>query len=366
MNILLTGGAGYIGSHVLVELYNAGHTAVVVDNLSVGKAEAVKRVEKIVNAQIPFYKVDLRDMDELKKVLSENQVDAVINFAGLKAVGESMEKPLEYYDDNMKSLINLLEAMRDFKINKLVFSSSASVYGDHPENLPFTEKDLVGSKLSSTYARTKWISEEMIKDYARVSKDFRACFLRYFNPIGAHPSGQIGEDPQGVPNNLFPFIAQVAIGKREFLNVWGDDYDTPDGTCLRDYIHIVDLAKAHILMLDKGLAINQETGADDDGNGDYMNGQIRAYNFSSGKGTSVLELIAYYEKACGKEIKYKIAPRRAGDISAIYANADKVKNELGWSPEYSIGDACRDSWRWQSQNPNGYSEDSTQPIPHQS
>ncbi|MDR0957097.1 MAG: UDP-glucose 4-epimerase GalE [Candidatus Nomurabacteria bacterium] len=338
MKILLTGGAGYIGSHVAVELYNAGHTAVIVDDLSNSKKGVISRISEIVGAKVPFYKVDLRNKDEFRKVFQKEKIDGVINFAGLKAVGESVAKPLEYYDDNLITLINLLELMREFNVKKFVFSSSAAVYGGNPDKLPYTEDSLVGLNITSPYGRTKYFSEEILRDYCAVDPDFQVIALRYFNPIGAHESGRIGEDPSGVPNNLVPYIAQVAVGRLDHVSVYGDDYDTPDGTCVRDYLHVVDLAIGHVMALGK------------------LKSGIDFLNLGIGSGVSVLELIRMYEKAAGRTIPYEIAPRRAGDIDAIYASPAKAQKFLNWQAKRSIEQACVDSWYWQSQNPNGYGE----------
>jgi len=336
MNILLTGGAGYIGSHVAVELYAAGHTAVIADDLSNSNIEAVKRVEKIVDAKIPFYEIDIRDEKRLESLFGENQIDAVIHLAGYKAVGESVEKSLKYYDNNLNSTLVLLKVMKKFDIKKFIFSSSATVYGD-PESLPFTEESRVGVGITNPYGWTKFMNEQILRDAAVASSNLDVTILRYFNPVGAHESGTIGEDPNDIPNNLMPFVSQVAVGKLSKVKVFGDDYDTVDGTGVRDYIHVVDLARGHVAALDS------------------MSG-VKTYNLATGNGVSVLELISAFSKASEKEIPYEIVERRAGDIAAGFASAEKATKEINWRAEKNIDDACADSWRWQSQNPNGYSE----------
>ncbi|MCL1876597.1 UDP-glucose 4-epimerase GalE [Candidatus Saccharibacteria bacterium] len=334
MKILLTGGAGYIGSHVAIELYTAGHTAVIADNLINSSREAVRRVEKIVDAEIPFYELDIRDETALANLFQDNQIDAVIHLAGLKAVGESVEKPLEYYDNNLNSTLILLRVMQKFGVNKIIFSSSATVYGD-PEKLPFTEDSRIGVGITNPYGWTKFMNEQILRDAATANPDLEVTLLRYFNPVGAHESGTIGEDPNDTPNNLMPFVAQVAVGKLPKVKIFGDDYDTVDGTGVRDYIHVVDLARGHVAALGS------------------MDG-VKTYNLASGRGVSVLELIHAFQEASGREIPYEIAARRPGDIAASYASADKAFRELNWRAEKTIADACADSWRWQSQNPNGY------------
>lgn len=335
MNVLLTGGSGYIGSHVAVELYNTGHTAVIADNLSNSSREAIRRVEKIVDAKIPFYEIDIRDKNALQKVFEENQIDAVIHLAGLKAVGESVEKPLEYYDNNLNSTLVLLEVMKEFAVNKFIFSSSATVYGD-PESLPFTEESRVGVGITNPYGWTKFMNEQILRDASMANPELSVTLLRYFNPVGAHESGMIGEDPNGLPNNLMPFVSQVAAEKLPEVKVFGDDYDTPDGTGVRDYIHVVDLAQGHVAALD------------------HMKNGVEVYNLATGRGVSVLELIRAFSKATDKDIPYVIVPRRPGDIAASYASAEKAGRELNWYGEKTIDDASTDAWRWQSQNPNGY------------
>lgn len=337
MNILVTGGAGYIGSHTVVELLNSGHTVVVVDNLANSSLESIKRTEEITGKNVIFYQLDIRDKSALKNVFSTNTIDAVIHFAGLKAVGESTKKPLDYYDTNVYGSIVLIEVMAECGVQKLIFSSSATVYGE-PGVTKYTEDLPAGQNISSPYGKTKYIIEQIIADTAAANPDFHATILRYFNPIGAHESGKIGEDPSGIPNNLMPFIAQVATGKRDKLSIFGNDYDTPDGTCLRDYIHAVDLAKGHIAALA------------------HLTAGIHTYNLGSGKATSVLELVRAFERASGVPIAFEFAPRRAGDLPEYYADASKATKELNWRTEKSIADMCRDTWNWQSQNPNGYAQ----------
>lgn len=335
MNILVTGGAGYIGSHTVVELLNSGHTVVVVDNLANSSLESIKRAEEITGKNVIFYQLDIRDKRALKNVLSTNTIDAVIHFAGLKAVGESTKKPLDYYHTNVYGSIVLLEVMAECGVQKLIFSSSATVYGE-PGVTKYTEDLPAGQNISSPYGKTKYIIEQIIADTAAANPDFHATILRYFNPIGAHESGKIGEDPSGIPNNLMPFIAQVATGKRDKLSIFGNDYDTPDGTCLRDYIHVVDLAKGHIAALA------------------HLTAGIHTYNLGSGKATSVLELVRAFERASGVPIAFEFAPRRAGDLPEYYADASKAATKLEWHTTKSIDEMCADTWRWQSANPNGY------------
>lgn len=335
MNILITGGAGYIGSHTIIELINNGHTVVVVDNLSNSSRESLNLVEKITNSSIPFYELDVRDTDGLDKVFTENTIDAVIHFAGLKAVGESVKKPLEYYSNNIDSTLVLLAVMKQHGVKKIVFSSSATVYGD-PIELPLSETSRVGVGITNPYGQTKFMIEQILTDLAKADDTFQITILRYFNPIGAHVSGLIGEDPNDIPNNLMPYIAQVAVGKLESVNVFGNDYDTPDGTGVRDYIHVVDLATGHVAALQ------------------HIKPGVNIYNLGTGKGTSVLQLIAAFSKACGKELPYQITDRRPGDTASCYATAEKAERELGWKATKTIDDACADSWRWQSGNPEGY------------
>lgn len=335
--ILVTGGAGYIGSHTLIELINNNFEVVVIDNLANSSRESLRRVEQITGHEIPFVEADVRDQSVLDDIFTTYSIDSVIHFAGLKAVGESVAKPLEYYDNNLVSTLALLEAMRKHSVKQLVFSSSATVYGN-PSELPLRETSTVGVGLTNPYGKTKYMIEQIIQDYCAADPAFEATILRYFNPIGAHQSGQIGEDPNGIPNNLLPYVAQVAVGKLQSVGVFGDDYDTPDGTGVRDYIHVVDLARGHVAALQ------------------HMKAGANVYNLGTGSGTSVLEIIKAFSKACGRDLPYEIKPRRAGDIAACYADCSKAERELGWRAELSIEQACADSWRWQSQNPNGFSE----------
>ena len=334
---LVTGGAGYIGSHTLIELINNNFEVVVIDNLANSSRESLRRVEQITGHEIPFIEADVRDRSVLDDIFTTYSIDSVIHFAGLKAVGESVAKPLEYYDNNLVSTMTLLEAMREHNVKQLVFSSSATVYGS-PSELPLRETSTVGVGLTNPYGKTKYMIEQIIQDYCAADPTFEATILRYFNPIGAHQSGQIGEDPNGIPNNLLPYVAQVAVGKLQSVGVFGNDYDTPDGTGVRDYIHVVDLARGHVAALQ------------------HMKAGANVYNLGTGSGTSVLEIIKAFSKACGRDLPYEIKPRRAGDIAACYADCSKAERELGWRAELSIEQACADSWRWQSQNPNGFSK----------
>ena len=334
---LVTGGAGYIGSHTLIELINNNFEVVVIDNLANSSRESLRRVEQITGHEIPFIEADVRDQSALDDIFTTYDIDSVIHFAGLKAVGESVAKPLEYYDNNLVSTMALLEAMREHNVKQLVFSSSATVYGS-PSELPLRETSTVGVGLTNPYGKTKYMIEQIIQDYCAADPTFEATILRYFNPIGAHQSGQIGEDPNGIPNNLLPYVAQVAVGKLQSVGVFGDDYDTPDGTGVRDYIHVVDLARGHVAALQ------------------HMKAGVSIYNLGTGSGTSVLEIIKAFSKACGRDLPYEIKPRRAGDIAACYADCSKAERELGWRAKLSIEQACADSWHWQSQNPNGFSE----------
>lgn len=336
MAILVTGGAGYIGSHTAVELLNQKEEIIILDNFDNAKPEALKRIERITGASFKFYQVDATDKTALKQVFLENNIEGIIHFAGYKAVGESVEKPLRYYRNNLTSTLALLELMEEFRIPHFVFSSSATVYGNS-SNVPFFETHPTGGT-TNPYGTTKWMIEQILSDVAKVHPEMNIAILRYFNPIGAHPSGLIGEDPQGIPNNLMPFITQVAIGKRPMLNVFGADYKTVDGTGVRDYIHVVDLAKGHVAALKK---LRQKSG-------------LVIYNLGSGQGTSVLQLIRAFEKANGVKIPYQIAPRRPGDIDSSYANCDKALKELNWKVQLTVLDACKDSWRWQKMNPKGY------------
>lgn len=337
MKVLVTGGAGYIGSHTSVELLNAGHEVVCIDNLYNSKYEAVKRVEQITGKNIKFYEGDIRDRKILDKIFTENKIDAVINFAGYKAVGESCAKPLEYYENNINGLLVLAFAMRDYGVKNLVFSSSATVYGK-PKSVPIKEDFPLST--SNPYGSTKLFIEYILKDLYASDNSFNIAILRYFNPVGAHESGLIGEDPKGIPNNLCPYITQVAVGKREYLGVFGDDYATPDGTGVRDYIHVVDLAKGHVLAVDK---LTENPG-------------LVIVNLGTGQGYSVLDMVHSFEKVTGKPIPYKIMPRRPGDIDECYADPSSAEELLGFKAEKNIDDMCRDAMRWQTMNPNGYEE----------
>ncbi len=336
MAILVTGGAGYIGSHTCLELLKAGYEVVVVDNLCNSSEEAVKRVEKISGKPVKFYQADILDREALEKIFESETIDSVIHFAGLKAVGESVAKPLEYYYNNITGTLVLCDVMRKHGVKNIVFSSSATVYGD-PAFVPITEECPKGT-ITNPYGQTKSMLEQILTDFHVADPEWNVVLLRYFNPIGAHESGMIGEDPKGIPNNLVPYIAQVAVGKLPCLGVFGNDYPTHDGTGVRDYIHVVDLAVGHVKALKK---IEEKAG-------------VCIYNLGTGKGYSVLEVVKAYEKACGKEIKYEIKPRRPGDIATCYADATKAKEELGWVAERGIEEMCADSWRWQSMNPDGY------------
>ncbi len=337
MSILVTGGAGYIGSHTCVELVEAGYDIVVADNLSNSCEEAVHRVEHIVGKSIPFVKAELTHADEVEELFERfGDIDAVIHFAGLKAVGESVAKPLEYYYNNLTCTLEVLKAMRRHNVKNFVFSSSATVYGD-PERVPISE-DFPTGGTTNPYGTTKLFQERILMDYCAADPTMNVALLRYFNPIGAHESGLIGEDPRGIPNNLVPYIAQVAVGKLEKLHVYGDDYPTHDGTGVRDYIHVVDLARGHVAALRK-LA---------------RNCGLFTCNLGTGKGYSVLDVLHAYEKACGKTLPYVIDPRRPGDIAECYADPAKARDELGWEAKYGIEEMCESSWKWQSANPNGY------------
>ncbi len=337
MAILTTGGAGYIGSHTCIELINAGYDVVVVDNLDNSSEKSLERVEKIVGKKVKFYKEDVRDKEALRKIFRENNIEAVIHFAGLKAVGESVAKPIEYYDNNLISTLVLLEVMREFDCKRLVFSSSATVYGVAKE-MPLTENMPLGA--INPYGRTKYFIEEILRDVYVSDNSWSIVLLRYFNPIGAHISGTIGEDPKGIPNNLMPYIAQVAVGRLEKLHVFGNDYNTVDGTGVRDYIHVVDLAGGHVKAVGW-------TG---------KNSGCEAINLGTGNGISVLQLRDAFVKASGAEVPYVIDPRRPGDPDEVYADASKAEKLLGWKAEKNVDDMCQDSWRWQKNNPNGYNE----------
>jgi UDP-glucose 4-epimerase len=333
--ILVTGGAGYIGSHTCVELLKAGYEIIVLDNLTNSKPESLNRVKEISGKDFKFYQVDLLDRKGVEEVFEANSIEAVIHFAGLKAVGESVSIPLHYYHNNITGTLILCEVMAKYGVKNLVFSSSATVYG-MPEVVPISEDFPLSA--TNPYGRTKLMIEEILRDLYVADRDWSIALLRYFNPIGAHESGRIGEDPNGIPNNLMPFITQVAVGKREQLQVFGNDYPTVDGTGVRDYIHVVDLANGHLKALEK---VTAATG-------------VEAYNLGTGTGYSVLEIVAAFEKAAGVEIPYKIVDRRPGDIAVCYADPAKAKNVLGWTAERGIEDMCRDSWKWQKNNPNGF------------
>ena len=335
MKILVTGGAGYIGSHTCIELLSSGMELVVVDNLSNSSQEPLKRVEEITGVKIAFHKIDLLERNWLEALFRDHQFDAVIHFAGLKAVGESVELPLQYYRNNVTGTINLLETMARHNTKTIVFSSSATVYGE-PEKVPITED--FPTSAYNPYGRTKLFIEEILKDLYVSDNGWNIVLLRYFNPVGAHKSGKIGEDPKGIPNNLMPFISQVAVGKRTELSVFGNDYPTPDGTGVRDYIHVVDLAAGHVKALEKLMG----------------KAGVHTYNLGTGRGYSVLEMIHAFEKASGAKINYKIVGRRPGDIAECYADASKALRDLDWKTERKIDDMCLDTWRWQSQNPNGF------------
>lgn len=335
MHILVTGGTGYIGSHTVVELLNKNYNVTVVDNLVNSSAESLRRVEKLTGKTVAFHEFDLRDKEKLDSLFAENNFDAVIHFAGLKAVGESVAEPLRYYDNNLVSTLVLCEIMQKHSVTKLVFSSSATVYGD-PDRVPITEDMSIHP--TNPYGQTKAIIEQILQDLATSNTGWQISLLRYFNPVGAHSSGEIGEDPNGIPNNLLPFVAQVAVGRREELSVFGNDYDTADGTGVRDYIHVIDLALGHIAALEHMPPENT----------------CEAYNLGSGKGSSVLEVVKAFEAASGKNIPYKIMPRRPGDIATCYADPSKAARELQWKTTLTLEQACEDTWRWQSNNPNGF------------
>ncbi len=338
MAILVTGGAGYIGSHTVVELQNAGEEVVVMDNLANASRKSLERVEKLTGKKVPFYEADIRDRQALEKIFSNEKIDSVIHFAGLKAVGESVSKPWEYYDNNITGTLTLVDVMRKHGCKNIIFSSSATVYGN-PAFIPITEECPKG-QCTNPYGWTKSMLEQILSDIQKADNEWNVVLLRYFNPIGAHKSGTIGENPNGIPNNLMPYITQVAVGKLPKLNVFGNDYDTPDGTGVRDYIHVVDLAVGHVKALKK-LA---------PGSG------LNIYNLGTGVGYSVLDIVKNFEEATGVKIPYEIKERRPGDIATCYSKADKAAKELGWKAENGIKEMCADSWRWQSQNPNGYED----------
>ncbi|MCR5755878.1 MAG: UDP-glucose 4-epimerase GalE [Acetatifactor sp.] len=338
MRILVTGGAGFIGSHTVVELQQAGYDVVVLDNLSNSSEKSLERVAAITGKKVPFYKADICDREALENIFSKEKVDAVIHFAGLKAVGESVKKPWEYYENNVAGTLTLVDVMRKHGVKNIIFSSSSTVYGD-PTTIPVTEECPKGV-CTNPYGWTKSMLEQILSDIQKADPEWNVILLRYFNPIGAHPSGTIGENPNGIPNNLMPYITQVAVGKLKELGIFGDDYDTPDGTGVRDYIHVVDLADGHVKALKK---IEEKAG-------------LKIYNLGTGTGYSVLDIVKNFEAATGVKIPYVIKPRRAGDIAINYADATKAKEELGWVAKYGIKEMCADSWRWQKNNPNGYDE----------
>ena len=335
MSVLVTGGAGYIGSHTTIELIEAGHEVIIVDDFSNSNPVVIERIEELSGKKVKFYEIDITDKEKLETVFKENKIDSVIHFAAYKAVGESVEKPLEYYINNLTSTLVVLGLMREYGVKKFVFSSSATVYGDPVKNPILEDFDL---SVTNPYGRTKLMIEDMLRDICKADKSLDVAILRYFNPVGAHKSGRIGEEPNGIPNNLMPYITKVAIGSLKELNVFGDDYPTHDGTGVRDYIHVVDLARGHVKALDK---LSENPG-------------LVTYNLGTGNGYSVLDLVKAFSKVSNREIPYKIVERRAGDIAMCYADPSKAEKELGWKAEYGIDDMCQDSWRWQSQNPKGY------------
>ncbi|MBE5898037.1 MAG: UDP-glucose 4-epimerase GalE [Lachnospiraceae bacterium] len=338
MAILVTGGTGYIGSHTVVELQNNGYDVVVLDNLSNSSPKSLERVKAITGKDVKFYEGDIRDRKILEKIFDNEKIDSCIHFAGLKAVGESVEKPWEYYDNNITGTLTLVDEMRKHGVKNIIFSSSATVYGD-PAQIPITEECPKG-QCTNPYGWTKSMLEQILSDMQKADNEWNVVLLRYFNPIGAHQSGTMGENPNGIPNNLMPYITQVAVGKREELGVFGNDYDTPDGTGVRDYIHVVDLADGHVKALKK---IEENAG-------------LCIYNLGTGTGYSVLDIVKNFEEANNLKIPYSIKPRRAGDIAICYADPSKAKKELGWEAKYGIKEMCADSWRWQKNNPNGYDD----------
>ena len=338
MNVLVTGGAGYIGSHTCVELLEKGYGVVVIDNLVNSSAKSLERVEQITGKSLDFYQNDVRDRDAMERIFSKHDIDCVIHFAGLKAVGESVSMPLEYYDNNLYSTVVLCETMREHGVKNIVFSSSATVYsGDN--TMPLRENSHTGM-CTNPYGWTKYMCEQILRDTGKAITDWSIALLRYFNPIGAHSSGLIGEDPRGIPNNLMPYISQVAIGRRDHLNVFGDDYDTPDGTGVRDYIHVVDLARGHVAAIDYMQTHKGEN----------------VFNLGTGIGYSVLDMVHAFERVTGKKIPYEITARRPGDLATVYASPDKSAELLGWKAQYNLDDMCRDTWAWQTKNPMGYGE----------
>ena len=363
--VLVTGGAGFIGTHTVIELLEQGYSVVIVDNLYNSKLEAVRRVRKIAgigedDPRLAFYEADILDRDALERIFNEHPIDAIIHFAGYKAVGESVQKPLEYYWNNIAGTLTLLDVAREHGVKNIIFSSSATVYGE-PDSVPLTESS-PKHDATNPYGWTKSMLEQMLTDLYGGDDEWNVVLLRYFNPIGAHESGLIGEDPKGIPNNLTPYVAQVAIGKLPAVGVFGDDYDTPDGTGVRDYIHVVDLARGHVAALDwmagrvgtgKATDIASIPGAQA---ADGTRSGVGVFNLGTGKGTSVLEVISAFEKACGKPVPYEIKPRRDGDIAENYADPQKAREEMGWEAQYDIDRMCEDIWRWQSMNPDGYQE----------
>ena len=339
MKILVTGGAGFIGSHTCVELLNAGYEIVIVDNLYNSSEKSLGRVKELTGKDFAFYPYDIRDKENMRKVFEEHKIDACIHFAGLKAVGESVKKPLEYYDNNIGGTLALCEVMREYNCKKIVFSSSATVYGS--ANISPLKEDMKTGGTTNPYGTTKYMIEIILDDFHKGDSEWAVTLLRYFNPIGAHKSGRIGENPNGIPNNLMPYITQVAIGKLPYLNVFGDDYNTPDGTGVRDYIHVVDLALGHVKAVEKILKDEPK---------------VNVYNLGTGNGYSVLDIVKAFEQASGQKIEYKIAPRRPGDLDVCYSDASKAFNELGWKAERGLLEMCEDSWRWQSGNPNGFDD----------
>ena len=337
MAVLVAGGAGYIGSHTAIELLESGYEVVIVDNLSNSNSIVVDRIKELSKKPVKFYNIDIRNKDEMHVVFKENNIESIIHFAALKAVGESVEKPIEYYSNNLISTLNLFELMREYGVKKFVFSSSATVYGD-PHTCPILEDFPLS--VTNPYGRTKLMIEQMLVDISKADKSLDIALLRYFNPVGAHKSGRIGEEPNGVPSNLMPYITKIAVGKVKELSVYGNDYPTHDGTGVRDYIHVLDLAAGHVKALQK---LEENPG-------------LVVYNLGTGKGYSVLDLVKAFSKASGKEIPYKIVGRRAGDVAMCYADSSKAEKELGWKAKYELEEMCEDSWRWQSMNPNGYEE----------
>jgi len=355
MKTLLTGGAGYIGSHTAVAMLNAGHEVAVVDNYVNSSAEAIARVEKITGKKVALYEADVADKERMMEILKAEMPDCIIHFAGLKAVGESVALPVEYYRNNIDTTLTLLECMRELGLTNIVFSSSATVYGE--DNVPPFTEDAPKGMCTNPYGWTKWMQEQMLTDAAKASavenngwkKALSVVLLRYFNPVGAHESGLIGEDPQGIPNNLMPFISQVAVGRRDHLTVFGDDYDTPDGTCRRDYIHVMDLAEGHVKAAE--YIIEKRHEAEERGE---AAGGTEVFNLGTGSPYSVLEMVAAFGRACGHAVAYEVGPRRAGDVQDSWADADKARAVLGWEASRGIDEICRDAWNWQSHNPQGY------------